>query len=170
MTHASEHFHAKRACCLKPDWTDMPTLPHSHCTTARRRPQGFTLLELLVVLVIVGLLAGIVGPNLFKHVTQSEITTAKAQMNMLTKALDSYRLDTGRYPSPETGLSALMQSPANEPRWRGPYLRENLPKDPWGTPYQYRAPGNSGHDFELTSLGKDGRPGGTDADADITVW
>lgn len=139
-------------------------------TLLRSAQRGFTLLELLVVLVIVGLLAGIVGPNLFKHVTQSEITTAKAQMNMLSKALDTYRLDTGHYPGSDVGLTALMQAPSSEPRWRGPYLREDLPRDPWGTPYQYRAPGNNGHDFELTSLGKDGRLGGSDENADITVW
>lgn len=134
------------------------------------RQHGFTLLELLVVVVIIGLLAGIVGPNLFKHVGQSEVTTAKAQMSMLTKALDAYRLDTGHYPAQETGLSALMRSPGSEPRWRGPYLRQDVPADPWGNPYQYRNPGTPPHDFELLSLGRDGRTGGDGDDADIVTW
>lgn len=144
-----------------------PATPH---TPDPRHRAGFTLLELLVVLVIIGLLAGIIGPNLFKHIGQSEVTTAKAQMEMLGRALDAYRLDTGHYPSSAQGLGALNRQPGNEQRWRGPYLKKDLPLDPWSNPYQYRVPGNSGHDYELLSLGRDGKPGGSDNDADLITW
>lgn len=142
----------------------------THCTAKRVKQSGFTLLELLVVLIIIGLLAGIIGPNLFKHVGQSEITTAKAQMEMLGKALDAYRLDTGHYPSTAHGLAALSRAPADEPRWRGPYLKKDVPADPWGQPYQYRQPGTDNHDYEIVTLGKDARAGGDAENADLTAW
>ena len=131
--------------------------------------KGFTLLELLVVMVIIGLLAGYVGPRLFSQIGKSETKAAKAQINALESALDQYRLDTGRYPSTEQGLAALMVKPANENRWAGPYLRKNIPDDPWGKPYLYKQPGEHG-EFDLFSYGKDGAPGGTGDAADVVNW
>ena len=136
---------------------------------ARVRTHGFTLLELLVVMVIIGLLAGYVGPKYFSQVGKSEVKATKAQINALEKALDQYRLDTGYYPTTEQGLNALLAKPANEPKWQGPYLAKALPPDPWGNPYQYRQPGEHG-EFDLWSFGKDGQPGGTAEAADITNW
>ena len=137
--------------------------------TTRRpaRQAGFTLLELLVVLVILGLLAGYVAPRYFSQVGKSEVTTAQAQIGALEKALDQYRIDTGRYPSTEQGLAALNVKPADEARWGGPYLKKAVPSDPWGNPYQYRMPGEHS-EVDVFSLGRDGRPGG--ADADIGNW
>lgn len=131
------------------------------------RTSGFTLLELLVVVVIIGLLAGIVAPRYFGQVGKSEINVARAQIDALGKALDQYRLDTGRYPDNELGLGALLQRPAGEPKWNGPYLRKSLPLDPWGKPYVYRMPGENG-EFDLVSFGKDGQPGGSGESADIS--
>ena len=142
----------------------------SSTTTRRPTPQaGFTLLELLVVLVILGLLAGYVAPRYFSQVGKSEVTTAQAQIVGLEKALDQYRIDTGRYPSTEQGLAALNAKPADEARWSGPYLKKAVPSDPWGNPYQYRMPGEHS-EVDVFSLGRDGRPGGTDTDADIGNW
>jgi len=129
--------------------------------------RGFTLLELLVVVAIIGLLAGFVGPRYFGQVGKSEVATAKAQIDALEKALDQYRLDTGRYPSGELGLNALVNKPASETKWNGPYLRKAVPLDPWGKPYQYKIPGERG-DYDLLSHGKDGQPGGTGENADLT--
>jgi len=133
------------------------------------RPRGFTLLELLVVMVIIGLLAGYVGPKFFGQIGKSEVKAARAQIDALTKALDQYRLDVGRYPSTEQGLAVLVTRPADEPKWSGPYLSKALPKDPWGNDYQYRSPGEHG-EYDLLSFGKDGRPGGEGEDADLTSW
>jgi general secretion pathway protein G len=145
--------------------------PHSIHTAfeIRRAGLGFTLLELLVVMVIIGLLAGYVGPKYFSQVGKSETKVAKAQIDALEKALDQYRLDTGRYPTTEQGLAALNQKPGSEARWAGPYLRKEVPNDPWGRPYTYRAPGEHG-DFDLFSYGKDGQPGGVAEAADVTSW
>jgi len=129
--------------------------------------RGFTLLELLVVVVIIGLLAGIVAPRYFGQVGKSEVNVAKAQLDALEKALDQYRLDVGRYPSNELGLKALVERPASEPKWAGPYLRKDVPPDPWGKPYVYKLPGEKG-EIDLLSYGKDGQPGGTGENADLT--
>ncbi len=131
--------------------------------------RGFTLLELLVVMVIIGLLAGYVGPKLFAQIGKSETKAAKAQLDALQKALDQYRIDIGRYPATEQGLGALVQRPADEPRWAGPYLAKAVPPDPWGRAYVYRQPGQRG-DFDLVSFGKDGQPGGEGDNADVTSW
>ena len=133
------------------------------------RVTGFTLLELLVVMVIIGLLAGYVGPRYFSQVGKSEVKVTRAQIDALEKALDQYRLDTGHYPTTEQGLAALMTRPASEPKWDGPYLRKRLPDDPWGKPYVYRMPGEHG-EYDLLSYGKDGQPGGEGEAADITNW
>ncbi|WP_457423972.1 type II secretion system major pseudopilin GspG [Roseateles sp. P5_E7] len=131
--------------------------------------RGFTLLELLVVMVIIGLLAGYVGPKFFGQIGKSEVKATKAQIDALQKSLDQYRLDVGRYPSTEQGLAVLVAKPADEPKWAGPYLAKALPKDPWGNDYQYRSPGEHG-EYDLLSFGKDGRPGGEGEDADLTSW
>ena len=130
---------------------------------------GFTLLELLVVVVIIGLLASYVGPKYFSQIGKSEIKTAQAQIDSLEKALDQYRLDVGRYPTTEEGLAALMKAPAANAKWLGPYLKKNVPLDPWGNPYQYKIPGQHG-EFDLFSFGKDGQPGGEGENADIGNW
>ena len=131
-----------------------------------RTNKGFTLLELLVVIVIIGLLAGYVAPRYFSQVGRSEVQVARAQIESLEKALDQFRLDTRHYPSAEQGLDALVIKPANEANWTGPYLKKAVPTDPWGRPYVYRVPGTKG-EFDLYSYGKDGKPGGTGEDADI---
>ena len=136
---------------------------------SRMRQGGFTLLELLVVMVIIGLLAGYVGPKYFSQIGKSEIKATKAQIDSLEKALDQYRLDVGRHPNTEQGLAALMKRPAGENRWQGPYLKKDVPLDPWGAAYQYAQPGEHG-EFDLFSFGKDGKAGGEDENADITNW
>ena len=133
------------------------------------RSRGFTLLELLVVMVIIGLLVAYVGPKYFGQLGKSEIKAAKAQIDSFEKALDQYRLDTGHYPSTEQGLKALNARPANEPKWQGPYLNKAIPADPWGNAYQYRQPGEHG-EVDVWSFGKDGQPGGSGEGADVTNW
>jgi general secretion pathway protein G len=133
-----------------------------------RTPRGFTLLELLVVILIIGLLTGIVAPRFLSQISKSEVTTARAQIDAFDKALQAYRIDTGRYPGTSDGLQALVTQPPNEPRWRGPYLKDAIPLDPWGSPYQYAYPSNRGKDYDLVSYGHDRAPGGTGDDADIT--
>lgn len=130
---------------------------------------GFTLLELLVVIVILGLLVSIVGPRYFREVEKSKTKTAKAQIEALGKALDQYRLDTGRYPSTEQSLNALVTKPANEAKWEGPYLSKALPVDPWSRPYVYKSPGEHG-DYDLLSYGSDGQVGGTKEAEDVVSW
>jgi len=139
--------------------------PHAR---ARDWQAGFTLLELLVVMAIIGLLAGYVAPRYFAQIGKSEVKVAQAQLGAIEKAIEQYRLDTGHYPTQEQGLAALMKKPANETRWDGPYLKKDVPNDPWGRPFTYKVPGERG-DFELISLGKDGAPGGTGEAADLGI-
>ncbi|MGB4066205.1 MAG: type II secretion system major pseudopilin GspG [Azonexus sp.] len=129
---------------------------------------GFTLLELLVVIVIIGLLASYVGPRYFSQIGKSERGTAKAQIEGFGRALDAYRLDTGHYPETNLGLNALVTRPTSESKWNGPYLQKAVPLDPWGKPYVYRTPSTTGQDFDLLSYGKDGRQGGDGDNADIS--
>lgn len=130
---------------------------------------GFTLLELLVVIAIIGLLAGYVAPRYFSQIGKSEVGVARAQIDAFDKALDQYRLDTGRYPSTEQGLGALNTRPANEPKWQGPYLKKTVPLDPWSRAYVYKQPGDRA-EYDLLSYGKDGALGGAGEAADITNW
>ena len=135
---------------------------------ARAGSAGFTLLEMLVVLVIIGLLAGLVGPQLMARVDTSKVTTADTQSRMLKSALDTMRLDVGRYPTKEEGLGILVTPPADERlarKWQGPYLSEGLPLDPWGTPYQYSP--LTPTSVAIFSLGADGQPGGEGTNADV---
>ena len=142
-----------------------PNIPRFHCHTSRQH--GFTLLELLVVMVIIGLLAAYVGPRYFAQLGKSERGTAKSQIEAFGRALDAYRLDTGHYPSTTQGLAALYARPSDEPKWNGPYLQKAPPADPWGQAYQYRQPGTGDTEFDLLSFGKDGRQGGEGDNADI---
>lgn len=146
-----------------------PSSVLSRILSPLRRAAGFTLLELLVVMVIIGLLAGYVGPKYFAQIGKSEVKAARAQIDALEKALDQYRLDAGHYPNSEQGLAALMRQPAGEARWQGPYLKKEVPADPWGSAYQYRQPGEHG-EFDLFSFGKDGKSGGEGENADIGNW
>jgi general secretion pathway protein G len=139
-----------------------------------RRPStldqaGFTLIELLIVVIILGVLAGLVGPRLFGRVGQSRQAAARVQIELLGAALDQFKLDVGRYPSSQEGLQALQQSPGNAPGWEGPYLKKEVPRDPWGSPYQYRSPGEHG-EYDLSSLGSDGAEGGDGEATDLTSW
>ncbi|TJZ78774.1 type II secretion system major pseudopilin GspG [Chitiniphilus eburneus] len=129
--------------------------------------RGFTLLELLVVILIIAMLAGYVGPRLFGRVGEARAKTAASQMKALGDALDQYRLDTGGYPTTEQGLKALSEKPAESSKWNGPYLAKALPNDPWDRPYIYRRPGENGREFDLLTYGADGKQGGTGEDADI---
>jgi len=141
----------------------MPTQNHKIS-----RQRAFTLLELLVVLVIIGLLAGIVGPRLFSNVDKSKITTAKAQISVLSKAVDQLRLDIGRYPTSQEGLSLLVSPPLDGTAgWNGPYLSKPSPLDPWDTPYQYTNPGKYNTDYDIVSYGPSKKPGGTGSNAEI---
>jgi general secretion pathway protein G len=131
---------------------------------------GFTLVEMLVVMVIIGLLAGLIGPRLFTRVDDSKIRTAQVQIKMIKGALETMRMDIGRFPTTEEGLAVLYDPIEDErlrPLWRGPYLDEAVPMDPWGTPYQYSFPGPDRQPFALYSLGADGSSGGEGINADI---
>lgn len=137
-------------------------------SSSHRQQLGFTLLELLVVVLIIGLLTGIVGPRLMGQITRSEVTTARAQIDALDKAVQSYRMDVGRFPSTEQGLAVLVQAPAGDARWRGPYLKGAIPADPWGQAFQYRFPGTNGRDYDILSLGSDRAVGGSGDGADLS--
>ncbi|NOT12021.1 MAG: type II secretion system major pseudopilin GspG [Methylococcaceae bacterium] len=135
-----------------------------------RAETGFTLLELLVVLGIIAMLAGIVGPQVMKHMGESKVKAAKVQIEDLAATLDMYKLDLGNYPTTEEGLKALVESPDSAKRWNGPYLRKSkIPLDPWQNDYKYVFPGEHGK-FDLLSLGADGREGGEGEDKDINSW
>lgn len=134
-----------------------------------RNASGFTLLELLVVMVIIGLLAGYVAPKYFSQIGKSQVKMARAQIDALDKALEQFRLDTSHYPTMEQGLVALITRPANETKWDGPYLKKGVPLDPWGNAYVFKIPGEHG-DYDLLSFGKDGQPGGTGEAEDINNW
>ena len=135
-----------------------------------RREGGFTLIEVLVVLVILGLLAGLVGPQVLRYLGGSRQGAARLQIQQLATALDLYRLDVRRYPTSEQGLRALVEKPADGAGWNGPYLTKgSVPADPWGHPYQYRAPGKHGA-YDLWSLGADNREGGEGEDHDVASW
>lgn len=132
--------------------------------------KGFTLIELLVVLAIIGLLAGLVGPQVMKHLGESKSKTARLQIEELASALDMYRLDIGRYPSTDEGLAALIEAPGTAKVWNGPYLRKKkVPADPWNNAYHYAAPGQHGK-FDLFTLGADNSEGGEGEDADVASW
>ena len=135
----------------------------------KRGQKGFTLIELLIVMVILGLLAALVGPRMFGRVGTAKQKAAEAQISLFGTALDTYRLDVGRYPTTAQGLQALREKPDDTPNWDGPYLPREIPLDPWGNSYEYRSPGDHG-DYDLFSLGADGRPGGEGEDADVVSW
>jgi general secretion pathway protein G len=145
-------------------------LRHSAAAIAR----GFTLIEMIVVIVVIAVLAGLVGPMLFGNVTDARIQAARSQIELFGLALDAYRLDNDGYPTTEQGLAALRTIPTAEPlpaRWRGPYVRKDVPADPWGHPYRYLAPGEANPtSYDLISFGRDGQPGGTGEDADLISW
>lgn len=136
----------------------------------RRGEAGFTLVEILVVITIIGLIMGLVGPRVLNYLTESKAKAAKIQIESFGSALDLFFLDTGRYPNGSEGLAALVQRPGSIPAWNGPYLKGGVvPADPWGKPYVYRAPGQHGT-YDLSSYGADGQEGGTGPAGDITNW
>lgn len=135
-----------------------------------RRARGFTLIELLVVLAIIGLLAGLVGPQVMKHFSEAKPKAARMQIEALAEALDAYKLDVGRYPTSDEGLTALIEAPSSARTWNGPYLRKKkVPVDPWNNPYRYVSPGQHGK-FDLSSLGADNGEGGDGEDQDVNSW
>lgn len=135
----------------------------------RSSDRGFTLIEVLIVMVILGLLAALVGPRMFGKVGKSRQKAAKAQIALFETALDTYRLDTSKYPTTDQGLEALRVKPSGVERWDGPYLPKDVPLDPWGHRYVYRCPGEHG-DFDIISLGADGAEGGEGEDEDVASW
>jgi general secretion pathway protein G len=142
--------------------------------SSRSSRAGFTLIELIVVIAVIAILASLVGPMIFRNVSDARQTAARAQIEIFALALDSYRIDNASYPSGAQGLGALVLRPAAEPaplNWRGPYLRRAVPLDPWGRPYVYRNPGTvNPQTYDLLSYGRDGQPGGSGEDADLESW
>ncbi len=135
----------------------------------RERQRGFTLIEILIVVIIIGLLASLVGPKLFGKVGTAKLKAAKAQIELFGTALDAFRLDVGRYPTSEEGLKALREKPSGADTWQGPYLPKEIPVDPWGRPYIYRSPGEQ-NEYEIVSLGLDGAEGGEGENQDVVSW
>lgn len=152
----------------------LPKLPATSRPLSRLPSAGFTLIEILVVIVVIAVLASLVAPNVFTHVGEAKNVTARSQIEMLGAALDAYRLDNGRYPTTAQGLAALWQSPTQDPRpssWKGPYLRKEVPLDPWGRAYAYMCPGeHNTAGYDLVSLGSDGQQGGDGEAGDIVSW
>jgi general secretion pathway protein G len=137
---------------------------------SRQAQSGFTLIEMMVVMVIIGLLMALVGPRFIRQEEKARSKAARAQIELLGTALDTFRLDVGRYPSSQEGLAALRQRPFGVDRWDGPYLKKDVPKDPWDHPYLYRSPGEAGRPYDLFSYGADGAPGGDGDKRDVTSW
>lgn len=135
----------------------------------RQNGKGFTLVEILVVIIIIGLLAALVGPKLFGKVSAAKLKAAKAQIELFGTALDALRLDAGRYPTTEEGLKALREKPSGMEAWKGPYLPKEIPLDPWGKAYHYKSPGEHG-DYDLVSYGLDGAEGGEGENQDVVSW
>jgi general secretion pathway protein G len=131
---------------------------------------GFTFIEMMVVVSIIGLLIVLVGPRFIRGQEKAEVRAAAAQIANFGTALDTFRLDVGRYPNTQEGLAALIQRPSSADRWDGPYLKTNVPNDPWGRPYFYRSPGEGGRPYDLYSLGSDGAPGGDGPNRDVLSW
>jgi general secretion pathway protein G len=137
------------------------------------RRRGFTLIEIIVVIAVVAILASLVSPMVFRNVSDAKVSAARAQIEIFALALDAFRLDNDRYPTTEEGLSVLRTEPTGDsiPRWRGPYLRKEVPLDPWGHAYVYLSPGGVNvSSYDLSSLGRDGASGGESEDADIDSW
>jgi general secretion pathway protein G len=149
-------------------------IPESLKKKRRRGYEGFTLIEMIVVMIILAVIAGLVGPRLFKNVSKAKQNATKAQIELLGIALDQYRLDNDMYPTTEQGLDALMRQPVSSPIpefWDGPYLKKEVPLDPWGRDYYYESPGTyDTKGYDIFSLGRDGLEGGDDEDEDIVSW
>jgi general secretion pathway protein G len=144
--------------------------PRTGRRRTKRRTRGFTLVEILVVITIIGLIMALVGPRVINYLSEAKVKAAKIQIESFSSALDLYYLDAGRYPTTSEGLEALAQRPGGAATWNGPYLKgAAVPKDPWGHPYLYRSPGEHGP-FDIISYGADGQEGGTGTSADIVSW
>ncbi|MCU1336210.1 MAG: ral secretion pathway protein [Bryobacterales bacterium] len=139
-------------------------------TTRRKSERGVTLIEMLVVITIIGLIAGLVSVNVIRQGESAKRTAARAQISSFMNALGIYKLDTGAYPPTSQGLQALRVKTGEMPNWAGPYLPKDVPLDPWGRPYEYKYPGDHGEDPDVISLGADGQPGGDGTNADIVSW
>ncbi len=135
----------------------------------RRKERGFTIMELVVVIIIIGLLAAFVAPKFFGKVSEAKLKSAKVQIELFGTALDALRLDVGRYPTSDEGLRALREKPSGMESWKGPYLPKEIPMDPWGKAYVYKSPGEHG-DYDLISYGLDGAPGGEGENEDVVSW